>query len=186
VIPVPGPSLGTSYGKSAATGAILAGMTSLAALTHATTHPAPAFNGLFYATAATIIPVLFLAISYQSTTWQDMGKAFGAADRAAYTATKRDSSRPWWALVLGYVLGYALGALIGAILLSGALGEILAIVALYQRRAPSHAPFLVLTATIFLTAATAAVPTLAFFRAWRDEERGNSAAKQPAPNPRNP
>lgn len=28
-------------------------------------HPAPAFNGVFYATVATIIPVLFIAIAVQ-------------------------------------------------------------------------------------------------------------------------
>ncbi len=37
--------------------AILAGMTSLALAAHAAA--APPFNGLFYATAATVIPVLF-------------------------------------------------------------------------------------------------------------------------------
>jgi len=38
-------------------------MTSLATLTRAATTAAPAFNGLFYATTATIIPVLFLALA---------------------------------------------------------------------------------------------------------------------------
>jgi hypothetical protein len=37
-------------------------MTSLATLAHTVPAPPP-FNGLFYATAATIIPVLFLAIA---------------------------------------------------------------------------------------------------------------------------
>jgi hypothetical protein len=37
-------------------------MTSLALLAHGARAAAPAFNGLFYATAATIIPVLFLAL----------------------------------------------------------------------------------------------------------------------------
>jgi hypothetical protein len=37
-----------------------------AALAHAATTAPPAFNGLFYATAATIIPVLFLALAAQS------------------------------------------------------------------------------------------------------------------------
>lgn len=36
------------------------------------THAAPAFNGLFYATAATVIPVLFLAFAVQGRAWQKM------------------------------------------------------------------------------------------------------------------
>jgi hypothetical protein len=47
-------------------------MTSLALLEHTATAPAPPFNGLFYATAATIIPVLFLAIAVQSRGYQDL------------------------------------------------------------------------------------------------------------------
>jgi hypothetical protein len=36
-------------------------------------HAAPAFNGLFFATTATIIPVLFLALAVQSVTIQTLG-----------------------------------------------------------------------------------------------------------------
>jgi RsiW-degrading membrane proteinase PrsW (M82 family) len=152
---------------------------SLAALAHGASQAAPAFNGLFYATAATIIPVLFLAISFQSTTWQDMGKAFSPADRAIESAALQDSPLS----IRLIVLSFTMGILTAAILLSGAIGEIYAIVALYQRRAASHSPFFVLTATIFLTAATAGIPVLTFFRAVRQERRGNSAAKQSATDP---
>jgi hypothetical protein len=50
-------------------------MTSLTALTHAAAPAAPAFNGLFYATAATIIPVLFLAIAVQGRGYENLMKA---------------------------------------------------------------------------------------------------------------
>jgi hypothetical protein len=47
---------------------ILAAMTSLALLAHAAHAAPPAFNSTFYATAATVIPVLFLAIAVQGRT----------------------------------------------------------------------------------------------------------------------
>lgn len=58
---------------------MMTAMISLVALTHAAT--APAFNSLFFATAATMIPVLFLAIAVQGTTYQDLVKAYLAANR---------------------------------------------------------------------------------------------------------
>ena len=47
-------------------------MTSLAPLAHAADQAAPAFNADFYATAATVIPVLYLAINIQPV-FQYMG-----------------------------------------------------------------------------------------------------------------
>ena len=41
-------------------------MTSLVLLAHEGSRASSAFNGLFYATVATVIPVLFLAIAVQS------------------------------------------------------------------------------------------------------------------------
>jgi hypothetical protein len=38
----------------------------------ATHHAAPAFSGLFYATCATVIPVLFLAIAVQRGFYADL------------------------------------------------------------------------------------------------------------------
>jgi hypothetical protein len=58
---------------------MLAAMSSLASLAHEARTAAPAFNGLFYATAATIIPVLFLAIAVQGPLYGDLLKASGAA-----------------------------------------------------------------------------------------------------------
>jgi hypothetical protein len=60
-------------------------MSSLAALTH--TAAPPAFNGLFFATAATIIPVLFLAIAVQGRTYQNLVNGILAATRRMVEAT---------------------------------------------------------------------------------------------------
>jgi hypothetical protein len=54
---------------------VLAAMSSLATLGHAAAPAPPAFNGLFYATAATIIPVLFLALAVQGTAYQGASSA---------------------------------------------------------------------------------------------------------------
>ena len=48
-------------------------MTSFALAAHAT-KASPAFNGLFYATAATVIPVLLLAIAVQGSTYENLLK----------------------------------------------------------------------------------------------------------------
>ena len=48
-------------------------VTTMLALAHA--HAAPGFNADFYSVAATVIPVLFLAIAVQGTTYQDLIRA---------------------------------------------------------------------------------------------------------------
>ena len=54
-------------------------MTGLALLAHSAAAAAPAFNGLFYATVATIIPVMFLAVAVQGGMLADMLRAAGDA-----------------------------------------------------------------------------------------------------------
>jgi hypothetical protein len=56
-------------------------MTSLALVAHCTHTAAPAFNGLFYATTATILPVLFLAITLQGRQYEANVKALTARQR---------------------------------------------------------------------------------------------------------
>jgi hypothetical protein len=99
------------------------------ALAHET---APAFNTGFYAAAATIIPVLFLALTLQGTAYQQL-KAL-KAETAPYFA----------------------GVVIGA----GLAGEILAIVALYRQAVWYETASGVLIATIILMAAVAAAAFL--------------------------
>jgi hypothetical protein len=74
--------------------------TATAALALATHHAAP-FNGLFYATAATIIPVLYLALAVQ-------GRTYDALINAAKRADSRDAILTWTATTLaaGLIVGY--------------------------------------------------------------------------------
>lgn len=50
-------------------------MLSVMTLALAHSHAVPAFNGLYYATIATVIPVLFLAIAIQGNLFRDLIEA---------------------------------------------------------------------------------------------------------------
>jgi hypothetical protein len=52
----------------------------------------PAFNGLFYATVATIIPVLYLAVAIQGTAYQNLLRS--ALDAAHAKAAGQSPWRP--------------------------------------------------------------------------------------------
>lgn len=119
-------------------------MNSLASLTHAAAPAAPAFNADFYITAATVIPVLFLAFAVQGRTYQDMLQAIRRAkERAAI------SYRPLRILAL-------------LILAAGTNGEIVAILALYDRS--TSAEGYVLIAVISLVIAVVVGPAYALWR----------------------
>jgi hypothetical protein len=140
---------------------MLAGMTSLGTLAHAAAPPAPAFNGLFYATAATIIPVLFLAIAVQGSLYGDLLQASAAAlrrfrEHKAGASPRRLVLRLW----IGSVL--ASGAAV-AILIVTVGGEIEALVSLKMERAYGD-PQAAIAAAVLLTAAAAVGPALAFAR----------------------
>jgi hypothetical protein len=79
---------------------MLAAMSSLASLAHGARAAAPAFNGLFYATAATIIPVLFLAIAVQGPLYGDLLKASDAALRR-FREHKAGPARRAWSCACG-------------------------------------------------------------------------------------
>src|SRR5260370_7122818 len=83
---------------------MLAAMTSVASLAHA----APAFNSAFYATVATVIPVLFLALAIQSGAFEGVLAAalrkapgFLRGDRTARRALR--TSVALWLLSAAYI-----------------------------------------------------------------------------------
>lgn len=107
-------------------------MTSHAALTATAAHVAPAFNATFYATAATVIPVLFLALVVQGSVYTKMLDRFARiaqGNRDKYGEAGFSLRMAWdvsWP-VLMWFLAYA-------ILASGILGEIEAVVSLDLQR----------------------------------------------------
>jgi hypothetical protein len=145
-------------------------MTSLATLTH--TAPAPAFNGLFYATTATIIPVLYLAIALQGSTYQDLLRAIKPAVRRQI---ENDRSSQVPALL-------ALLAIPILIIGFGAFGETYSLIALYTRSANANLAPVVLEAAIFLILAAAAGPLVALWNIGPDKpETGKTDTPPPAP-----
>jgi hypothetical protein len=137
---------------------MLASMSSLAALAHAAGATGPVFNHDFYATAATIIPVLFLAIAVQGSLYNDLLKVSVEAVRRfrarnARSSSRRGALRAWTATIL------APSAAI-FILLFGVTGEIQALVSLSGQHAVGD-PAGPLIAAVMLTLASAAGPALA-------------------------
>ena len=141
--------------------AMLAAMSSLASLAHAARAAAPPFNGLFYATAATIIPVLFLAIAVQGPLYGDLLKT-SAATLRRFREHKAGSSPPRLVLRLWIGSVLASGAAV-AILIVTVGGEIEALVSLNVQRAYGD-PHAAIAAAVLLTAAAAIGPALAFSR----------------------
>jgi hypothetical protein len=158
---------------------MLAAMSSLAFLAHEARAAAPAFNGLFYATAATIIPVLFLAIAVQGPLYGDLLKAFDAAlrrfrEHKAGASPRRLVLRLW----IGSVLASSAAV---AILIVTVGGEVEALVSLNVQRAYGD-PHAAIAAAVLLTAAAAIGPALAFARLMVTlyPRRGKSGSASPA------
>ena len=129
-------------------------MSSLAALAHAAAPAAPAFNSTFYATVATVIPVLFLALAIQSQSYQGV---LNAALRLApgFQRGDRTARRALRTFVALRLLWGAYGFLLAAV-----VGEVLALSALYLGREPAGVRPTVYVAAIVLVLAAAAGPTV--------------------------
>jgi hypothetical protein len=141
-------------------------MTSLAALAHTAPAAAP-FNGLFYATVATIIPVLFLAIAVQ-------GRAYDNLLQTLITAandSRRDKNPGAWKLTASVGAATALVSAAVLILICGAAGELVATLALARQHAGGVEADFAVSAVLFLTAATAAGPAVALSRSWASAAR---------------
>jgi hypothetical protein len=136
---------------------MLAGMTSLAFTAHSVPVLPPSFNANFYIAAATVIPVLFLAIAVQGRSYENLMKAFSDAFRRWMVPGKWVRSLP--AAVIALAASVAASAM-----LYSAVAEILAIYALYQQQARSATAQTVLLAVTFMVIMTAAAPALAFYR----------------------
>jgi uncharacterized membrane protein len=117
-------------------------------------HGTPAFNGLFYATAATIIPVLFLALVLQGAAWRQLLQRAAELARAARAAGDYISlARAWVLAGIAY-----------AIVIAAMFGEGNAIGALYRRSPPAIGGDFILWSAIILNLAVVAVPVGQFSR----------------------
>lgn len=131
-------------------------------------HAAPGFNGLFYATAATVIPVLFLALAVQGDYAQNTVPAIAQgtvpAARQAHEARRKAGLPP----------RIARDALI-----YGVIGEIIALIVLYLQKGDDITGIAVLAAPIWLLLAVANDPLVAL-TAFRIRHKRQRAAREPA------
>lgn len=150
-------------------------MSSLALAAHTAHTAAPAFNGLFYATAATVIPVLFLAIAVQGHALQDIVKSYTAALR-------RVSQGGSWSRILPAVVIFISWPFIFSFtFLYAVSGEILAMIALSQQRAVGlDAQVAVQIAVILLVVVAAGGPFAAVLRATFLAGASSAEEQQPA------
>lgn len=114
---------------------------------------ADSFNADFYITAATVIPVLFLAVTLQSEDWFRWLLFFKCRQVLARRAMRRGTelTRPQRAWLNGWnLINWASGLFEAA----GVVGELSAFVAIVNRHATPHEHFYVFGSVVALTAAT--------------------------------
>lgn len=121
----------------------------------------------FYATVATVIPVLFIALAVQGTTVQWLAVTyFRRAGDLSFVKKLPSRPRAFRVMVLpaAALALSVVGAVHALILVGGVLGEFFAIYALYQGADTSWHRFVVLVSVTFLIIMVAAGPLVAFFK----------------------
>jgi hypothetical protein len=113
------------------------------------------FNADFYVTAATVIPVLYLALTLQGSTFEKVMSKW----RDSVQDESKDV-RPIQVFLPAYVLFCILASVI---ILGGLLGEFYAIMALYSRSAADHSTVVVAVSLLALLAAVVAGPTISYW-----------------------
>jgi hypothetical protein len=116
---------------------------------------AKSFDPNFYIVCATVIPVLFLAVAVQ-------GSAYKTVLEAAMTAARTKTSGGWTHQLRALALSRTLQLIGYAIWCAGALGEVLALMVLYQDPEDSGTRITVFLATVFLTFVVGAGPLRAY------------------------
>jgi hypothetical protein len=148
----------------------------LASLAHEATKAAPAFNGLFYATAATIIPVLFLAVAVQGRTYESLLTTLSKLQKRLERPGDPDNSGLYWQVINGLAF---------FIILFGTLGEIYAVLSLYWQR--PEGPQVIAVSVVLLTITVTGGPTLAYGRIMVDFSKAElGLSRKPAASPDKP
>jgi uncharacterized membrane protein len=116
-----------------------------------------AFNSGFYATAATVIPVLYVALTLQGSTFEESLKRWRESVDLGVRTTR--SSLTSKARVVGSLV---ITLLIGLLLIFGICAEFVTVLALYHRNAGHASETLVLIAISLLLVLVASVPVVRF------------------------
>ena len=114
---------------------------------------AKSFDPNFYIVCATVIPVLFLAVAVQ-------GGAYKSVLTAAMTAARTKPSDGWKRQLRALALSRTLQLAGYAIWCAGALGELLALMVLYQGHEEGGTRITVFLATAFLAFVASAGPLI--------------------------
>ena len=144
---------------------------------------AKSFDPNFYIVCATVIPVLFLVVAVQ-------GSAYQAVLEAAMTAARTKASDGWTRQLRALALSRTLQLIGYATWCAGALGELLALMVLYQGHEESGTRIIVFLATVFLVFVASAGPLSAYTQVrsaiWRQRgiltdlpETGSITQQQP-------
>jgi hypothetical protein len=127
------------------------------------------FNSDFYVVAATIIPLLYLALTLQGQTYERLiNRARKAVSRG---------------VIIPMLLIPVFSLLSLGIVTAGILGEWLSIWALYERSASHKISQAVLVCLVVLLLAVATGPVLRWASPWEQGETENQAAKKAAQTP---
>ena len=116
-----------------------------------------AFDSAYYATAATIIPVLYVALTLQGSTFEESLRRYRESVNSGVQSVRSDiRSR---ARVIGSLL---ITLLIGLILTFGIYAEFVTLLVLYRQAAGQASALLVMIAISLLLVLVAAVPIARF------------------------
>ncbi len=136
-------------------------------------HATATFNSEFYVVAATIIPLLFVALAVEGRFIQDLLSAFERAGKAWVAVgrwqeflaelTQRRHTERTARIILGLTAA-AVGVLAVGIAICATASEILAILGLYHQAAAPWMGTFVLSGTILLTVVVGAGPAIAIVR----------------------
>src|SRR5262249_41589058 len=135
------------------------------------------FNSDFYITAATVIPVLYLALTLQGSTLEELFRNWRRNLRPA-----DEQRNPKSEFRMEVISG---AAIFGAIfMLNGIVGEFIAVLALYHRNSGPESELYVLSSMVFLLVLIAAGPLIKFLVTWVETAR--DPAWKSEKNPKNP
>lgn len=123
------------------------------------------FNDGFYVAAATVIPVLYLALTIQGPMLPGLLTRLHKALETMRRPQPGVPVRPW-KLLAALIVAYATMSIAAAILVLGVLGELGALRALAQRHDSAASQSVTLWSVVFLLLLTAAGPAWALNMAW--------------------
>jgi hypothetical protein len=140
-------------------------------------HAGSVFNADFYTVAATVIPVLFLAIAIQGRIFENLLTGSDSIVGTASAAMERGGIRGTTKVLVetgAGIISLIMYFTAVAVVILGCLGEMVAVQALYDHGPAGQPDWVVFAAVILLTVVTAGSPYLRIV--WARMEEGVASA----------